>query len=487
MKKKLFIFLSTLLISAGCLFAESTPIEKLYNYKLKNGLSLFVAENHTVPLVYIEIAVKAGAISQTPENAGLFHLYEHMMFKGNKKYKNAEAIQDELTNLGVSNWNGSTAQEYVNYYFTIPSDRLEEGLDFWNQAIRNPLMNSRELEDEKQVVLSEINANKSDPSHFASFHFMKEMFYEAPWLTDASGNPEVVQNATVAQLRNIQKNYYIPNNCALFVGGDVDPEEVCVLTEKLYGSWKKGRDPWINQPSQPDTDPFRNPEGKPALRVIPMDTVSDSLAVVEINYRGPDAAFNEEDTYAADVLLTLLADPQGFFKQGLTQNLSLAIPNTDYVSASYLTRRYLGVFNAEIVLTKPEIKLASRINTLYEQVPLLIEQMIPDSSPLSLDQLATVRQRLINDQIYEQETASGLLSSLRFWWTCTSEDYYYSYTQNLQKITGKEIEAFINKYIKTKTPIITVYLNKDSYEYFLKDELKDYKVITQDDSYWWQK
>ena len=80
-----------LLIFAGTFsFAEKTTVPNLYEFTLNNGLELFVLEDDSAPLAYIEIAVKCGGIHQTKENAGLFHLYEHMMFKGNKKNKYKE-------------------------------------------------------------------------------------------------------------------------------------------------------------------------------------------------------------------------------------------------------------------------------------------------------------------------------------------------------------------------------------------------------------
>ncbi len=156
----LFVFLFTL----NFIHAEKTPVENLYEYKMENGLTVFAAENHTVPLVYIEIAIRAGAITQTPQTAGLFHLYEHMMFKGNKLYKDAASVNRALSNLGVASWNGTTGINHVNYFFTVPSNKLEEGLAFWNAAVRSPLLNDQELENEKKVVLSEIEGGKSDPS-----------------------------------------------------------------------------------------------------------------------------------------------------------------------------------------------------------------------------------------------------------------------------------------------------------------------------------
>jgi zinc protease len=151
MKCKKILSVLSFLFFAYFTYAEETPVPNLYQYKLDNGLMLFVAENHAVPLAYIEIAVKCGAYTQTPETAGLFHLYEHMMFKGNSLYPNAAAVQDALSKLGVASWNGTTSLECVNYFFTIPSDKIEDGLNFWNSAIRFPLLDKRELENEKKL------------------------------------------------------------------------------------------------------------------------------------------------------------------------------------------------------------------------------------------------------------------------------------------------------------------------------------------------
>ena len=100
---------------ASSVFAEKTPLKDVYHYTLENGLDVYVVENHAAPLAYIEIAVKAGGIAQTPENAGLFHLYEHMMFKGNAKYRDAASVQRAISDMGVPDWNGTTGAECVNY------------------------------------------------------------------------------------------------------------------------------------------------------------------------------------------------------------------------------------------------------------------------------------------------------------------------------------------------------------------------------------
>ena len=212
-----YILIVLLLHLPFCTSAEETPVPHLYQYTLDNGLDVFVAENHSVPLVYIEVAVKCGSFTQIPQTAGLFHLYEHMMFKGNSLYKNAAAVTRALSQMGVAEWNGSTGVECVNYYFTVPASQLEEGLLFWNSAIREPLLDKKELQNEKQVVLSEIRGNFSDPGRILSAAKCRALFPAAPWKLDSGGSDVVVEKATVKQLKKIQKTYYVPNNAAVFL------------------------------------------------------------------------------------------------------------------------------------------------------------------------------------------------------------------------------------------------------------------------------
>ena len=116
-------------------FAQTKLQDNMFFRKLANGLDLLVIEDSSVPLVTIEITVKNGSYTETPEFNGLSHLYEHMFFKANKDYPSQEKFLDRVSELGMS-FNGSTSEEKVNYYFTLPTFNLKSGLEFMNSAIR---------------------------------------------------------------------------------------------------------------------------------------------------------------------------------------------------------------------------------------------------------------------------------------------------------------------------------------------------------------
>lgn len=454
-KHSFFVLVVALLCGLG--FAESTPIENLYEYKLKNGLTLFVAENHNVPLTYIEIAVRCGAYTQSAENAGLFHLYEHMMFKGNSLYKDAASVNRALSDLGVSEWNGSTGLECVNYYFTVPSEMTEKGLEFWSAAIRSPKMDKNEFEAEKKVVISEINGNASDSSHILMEARTNLLFSDAPYTMTSSGTEDSVRAATLSQLKKIQKTYYIPNNAAVFVGGDVNPDEVYIMVEKIFGSWKKGKNPFAKGMVRHSENPFE----KPVFKVMPYDKISNELAQILVEYRGPDAAYEIEDTYSIDILSNLIENPAGIFKNDLVNNPLLGIPDSNYVGGGYQTRKTCGVLSFYAMLVQPELDVAERARYFAETLPKVLEKTAEEATE---NELKKVCARLEDDNIIQSQTAQGLLSTVRFWWTVCGEDYYYTYSEKMSQITNVQLIDFVNKYIEKKNPLVTVLVSPEVYE-----------------------
>ena len=116
MKKGVLFILSGLML---CLASHAQQLPSNFHLtKLKNGLEVLVIEDKTVPLITIEICVKNGSYTEDPEYNGLSHLYEHMFFKANKDLPSQEAFLERKNELGLD-FNGTTSNERVNYFFTL--------------------------------------------------------------------------------------------------------------------------------------------------------------------------------------------------------------------------------------------------------------------------------------------------------------------------------------------------------------------------------
>lgn len=206
---------------------------------LKNGMDVIVIENAAVPLVTVEIAVKNGAYTEPPEYNGLSHLYEHMFFKSNERSK-AEGYHDRASELGMLS-NAQTQYEVVNYYTTTIKTGLREAMTLMNDAIRYPLFDKQELDQEIVVVLDELNQHRSNPFYYLFDATDKALWYKYPSRKRPGGDPETVSKATPEMMRVIQKKFYIPNNSALVVAGDVTAQEVFKLAEyfRRLAAWRR--------------------------------------------------------------------------------------------------------------------------------------------------------------------------------------------------------------------------------------------------------
>ncbi|MHB2016671.1 MAG: M16 family metallopeptidase, partial [Candidatus Xenobia bacterium] len=125
---------------------------RLFTHTLRNGLLVVVVENDAVPLATIEVTVRNGSMNEPLALNGLSHLYEHMFFKGNAVIPHQQAYMRKLRQMGAL-WNGTTSTERVNYFYTLPSRHLAEGMAFMAHAVISPRFETEELRKEREVVL----------------------------------------------------------------------------------------------------------------------------------------------------------------------------------------------------------------------------------------------------------------------------------------------------------------------------------------------
>jgi zinc protease len=473
--------LSLLLAALVPLGAAAQDVTGLATFTLDNGMEVFVLENHAVPLARIQITFRTGSISQGPQTAGLFHLYEHMLFKGNAAHPTQTDLQAAMKDLGVANWNGGTSGENVSYYFTVPSDKAAQGIQFWADAVRTPLLNPAELETEKDVVVNEILGYLSDPDNIYSSAMDKAMFAQYPWRKDVSGSEALVRAATVPVLQGIRDTWYVPNNAALFVGGDVDPAAVRAAVQKSFGDWKRAKDPWT-PPPPPHPAPARD-----VLLVYPDEAMYQGVFSVDLQYRGPDVTTSPGSTYAADTLGGLIDDPNGKFKADIFNGVP-GLYKKEYQSAAYATLRDGGyIYYSTYGLVSPTQDTFSRVLQLKKTYEAEMKAVATDPAYFTQTNLDVLKRQLSDNVILERETVNGFINALSFWWSSASTGYYLGYRDNLLKVTRADITRFITDYISGKTSVVAVRMNPaDFAREKASAEKQGWTVITTDNAYWWK-
>lgn len=405
---------------------------------LKNGLQVIVIENRSVPLVTVEIAVKNGAYTETPEYNGLSHLYEHMFFKSNERSK-AEGYHDRPAELGMLQ-NATTREEVVNYYTTTVKTGTREAMVLMRDAIRYPLFDKRELDQEIQVVLDELAQHRSNPFFYLINGVDRQLWYKYPSRKNQGGNPETVSSATPEMMRTIQQKYYIPNNSALVVAGDVNAQEIFKLAAELFNDWARGDDPFVKYPV-----PKHPPLQKDEFVII---NQAVNAATIQLSYHGPSTDTDAPATYAADVFSFILRQPNSKFSRELIDT-----GLTTGTTFNYYTQLNVGPISL-LAQTTPE-KLKDALKAVNAQ---LAQFDSPDY--FTDEELESAKTLLDVNEVYGREKPSEYAHTVSFWWASSGLGYYADYVENLRKVTRADIKRYVDKYIKNKPRVVGVLISE---------------------------
>ena len=405
------------------------PATEINSRVLPNGLEIVTLEDHSVPLVTIELAVRNGSFTEPPELNGLSHLYEHMFFKANRAIANSEDYLQKIGQLGIA-YNGQTREEVVDYYFTTTSPNLRTAMNFMRDAARYPLFEKGEFERERQVVIGEIDRNESNPFFYLNRELHDRLFYKYPSRKNPLGNRQTVSAATTDLMKLIQQRYYVPNNSALVVTGDVNPEEVFKMAQEFYGDWPKADDPFVKFPMV-EHPPLPKSEGtiirQPVQNVIMM-----------VGWQGPSIGKDNPATYAADVFSFILTQPNSRFQRVLVDT---GLVNG--VTIGYYTQRNVGPIL--IALQTTPDKAHAAMKAVYAEVA-----HFNDKDYFTDEQLESAKALLEADDLYSREKLSEYAHTLSFWWASTGLDYFRGYLKNLRGTTRADISRYITTYIQGK-------------------------------------
>ena len=418
---------------------QRAELEKIIQRKvLPNGLEVIVVENHGVPLATIEIDVKNGSFTQSPEYEGLAHMYEHMFFRANSKYPEPNQFWDRASDLGAV-FNGTTSEERVNYYMTVPAEKLGDGIQLLATALRAPLFRRDELERERQVVIGEYDRNESSP-FFALSREMDAKVYPGNFSRkDIIGDRQVILTTTPEKMRTIQNKYYVPNNSAVIVAGDVNPATVFALVERELGAWSRGADPFVTDPIPP-IPPIQKSEG--VIVEAPVGAVT-----IQVQWQGPSVGQDPKSTYAADVFSDVLNDPRSEFQQRLVDS-----GLWQAVGVNYYTLNHTGPITIS-GQTSPE-QLREALAALYGEIA-----KFDTPNYFSLEELEAVKAHRAVTSAFDRERASGFAHTLGFWWSVASLEYYMGYVDNMAQQTIADLRAYARRYIVGKPHITGVLLS----------------------------
>ena len=266
------------------------PIER---FRLDNGLRVVVSPDRGAPVVVVAVYYDVGFRSEPEGRTGFAHLFEHLMFEGSvhlEKMQHARLIQGN-----GGEFNGSTAEDFTNYFEILPAGALELGLFLEADRMLGVRLNEETLANQIAVVKEEIRVNVLNRPYggFPWIHLPPVLFRTFNNAHNGYGSFVDLEAATLEDAASFFERYYAPANAVLAVAGDADPETVRRLVERHFG-------PIPARPAPPRPD-WGEPRPDGERRAVRDDALAPTPALA-VGYRVPDP-IDAMDEYVPTVVL----------------------------------------------------------------------------------------------------------------------------------------------------------------------------------------
>jgi zinc protease len=466
MKQKVWVLLAALFIVSSACLAQTKLVEKVTKkgseivipyekYVLPNGLTLIVHEDHSDPVVHVDVTYHVGSAREEIGKSGFAHFFEHMMFQGSDNVADEQHFKIVTESGGTLN--GTTNRDRTNYFETVPSNQLEKML--WLEADRMGFLldavTQKKFEIQRATVKNERGQNYDNRPYGLALEAMSKALYPYghpySWLT--IGYLEDLNRSDVNDLKNFFLRWYGPNNATVTIGGDVKPAEVVKLAEKYFGSIPRG------------------PEVKPATMPAVSLTSNRYISYTDNYARVPLllAAYPTVPNYHPDMAaLACLAQVIGQGRNSLLyQNLvktQLALQASAFSSLSELA----GEFVFQIV-PLPGKTLADMENLFRASLDSFEKRGVTD------EDIEKFKGGMESQLINGLQSVGGKVSQLASFQTFTGNpnkiaDLLKMYTS----LTKAEVMEAYNKYIKGKGAVVLSVTPKGQEQNIAKEN--NYKV-----------
>lgn len=394
-------------------------------YRLENGLTVVFEEQHTAKVAAFQVWVRAGSADERPDQAGLAHLHEHMLFKGTATRGPGEIARTvEMHGGEINAW---TSFDQTVYHVVTASQFARIGLEILGDAVRNPAFDEHELAREIEVVCEEIKRSEDSPPRRASRDLFATAYTVHPYQRPVIGWEDTVRGFTREKVLEFYRQHYVPPNLVLSAAGDIQEAALREWVEVIFGGeWgRPSRGPMPRDPEPPSS--------ARRYRLRP-----DDVKEVHFTLAFPIPNVMHEDTPALDALAMLAG-------QGEASRLALEVKRkrglVNDVQAWAYTPKDPGLFTVSFTL--PPEKLSSALEETMRVLARL------RTTEVMLDELRTVQALIESENVYQRETVQGLARKLGFYESSGGgierEAIYY---EKVAGLTAENVREVAERYLR---------------------------------------
>jgi predicted Zn-dependent peptidase len=447
MKKITQIILTSLLAFFSLhLSAQGYKLPPYEKFKLPNGLTIFLMEQHEVPVISLSAILPAGAIYDG-EKAGLASLTATALKHGTLNYTKAK-LDEELDYIGAS-VSTSASKESAGLSAKFAAKDKDKVLSIIKDLLMAPIFDTAEFNKEKKRLLVGLEQQKESPRAVIGSYFDKMLYGDHVYGNIIQGKISTVSTLTTNDLKSFYKENYRPDGAAISLAGDFSATEMKTKLTALFSGWKKGSKAQLNKA----TDPIKTPTENKVLLVNKDDAKETTFYI-----GAPGISRNNPDFVSIDVINTLFG---GRFTSMLNDELRVNTGLTYGANSRFNALKNGGSF---IISTFTESKTTEpAIDKALEVIDKLHKDGIDEKS-------LTSAKNYVKGQFPPRYETTGQLAGLltQMFWYNFNESFINNFEKNVDGLTLEKAKQLITKYFP-----------KDKLQFVLVGKSADIKKIAE--------
>ena len=427
------------LLGASLLSAPAMAKINFVEYDLPNGLHVILHEDHSTPIVAVSVMYHVGSKNEDPERTGFAHFFEHLLFEGTDNIKRGEYMKLIQSNGGSLNAN--TSQDRTFYFQTLPSNQLELGLWMESERMFHAKIDDVGVETQRKVVKEEKKQSYDNTPYGQLINVVFEnAFTTSPYRWSPIGKDQYIDKATLAEFMAFYKKWYVPNNAALVIGGDIDIAKTKEMIAKYFGDIPKGKDA-INR--NLPVEPVHTAEKRTNF----YDNIQ--LPAVIVAYNTPK--MGTDDWYALEILNSILSKGKSSRlqkavvdqQQKAVASGAISLGNEDPgVSVMY------GIANQGVTPEDLEKSILAEIEKVK-------------TAGITEAEYKKVMNQTESDFIQQNQRVIGVVENLATYYTFQGNaELINTELARFNKITKEDLKRVANKYYTKNNRLVVYYLPK---------------------------
>ena len=436
MKLKRFILLIILTVVCQCSQKASAaePIGK--RIPLENGMVLLLSEKHDIPMVTVNMAIKAGSTAEPEDKPGLASITASLLMQGTSK-RPASMINSEIDFIGGS-LSVSGGNDFASASLRVLKKDIRTGLDLLSDVLMNPVFDQKEIDRKVKEILAEIQRQKEDPDIVAGEAFTKAVYGRHAYGRTSDDVAAYLLKLTRQDIANFYSARYSPNSIIIAVVGDVNEKEIIGLLQEYFKGWKRS-----DQPLPASIPPL-------VIEKTVVRKIDKNITQANIDMGNIGISRENPDYYAVTIMNYILGG--GGFSSRLMDNIRDNKGLAYDVHSAFSAQKEPGAFSVSI-RTKNESANEVIAETLKEIRKIQAE-------PVSDKELADAKAYLTGSFPLKMDTYAKIAGMLTFIEIYNlGLDYPQKYSAMINAVTKADIKRVAQKYLHPDSLVIVVVAN----------------------------